>query len=170
MRWASDIGDAEIINGARPCYHLSLYMRQAEKFRKKYNARHIILATDSHRVVSETKLYPNFTWHFIDFDRAGTLGSTSNMGKQAPSDDAIAKHGTQKYFNFIEFKKWKSANQKQIALLSGLADLELLSRGDMFIGTSASTFGVAAWNLIWARTGVMPPYELVDTCGGYFTG
>ena len=110
MRWAKP-GDADV-SKQRPCYRLKMYVDAAMVLKKRYGAESILLSTESQQVIDELRHYPQFHWHYLKFDRIGSLGSEKiNMGR------------TIQTAAFIEKQHWRSAQQKQLAVLSGIADL-----------------------------------------------
>ena len=135
------------LDAARRCYPLSAYLKAAHEMRRLYGASHVLLATDSAEVVQRIRRAGrDFTWEWTDVDRGAVGGGEGhNLGKP-PSERRYIEHRAEAR---------DPANALLVASL--LADLRLLSRADVIVGTSRSFVTVAAQMLVWARTGVLPP-------------
>ena len=115
--------------------------------RRLYGASHVLLATDSAEVVQRIRRAGrDFTWEWIDIDRGAVGGGEGhNLGKPPSAR------------RYIEHRAEARDPANALVVASLLADLKLLSRADVIVGTSRSFVTVAAQMLVWARTGVLPP-------------
>jgi hypothetical protein len=149
-RWAKD-GDGRITRlFKRPCYKLAVYMQAAAKMRREYGCTTILLATDSADVQKEAVAhYPEYNWIWHDFDREMVGGTEGHDGMS-------------KGLAFIEKREAAGKLNNDVVVTSALGDLQLLSRGDMFIGSSLSVYTRLAFLLIQGRRGPMPPFHFVD--------
>jgi hypothetical protein len=126
-------------------------MAAAAKMRQRYGAKTILLATDSADVLREAEArYPQFNWMWHTFDRHKVGGGESHDGMS-------------KGLAFIEKREAEGKLDNDVVTTSALADMQLLSRGDMFIGSSLSVYTRLAFLLIHGRRGVLPPFHFVDS-------
>ena len=89
--------------------------------RKKYGVKKVYLSTDSSDMIKLTTEYPEFEWVYLDIPRTAF--------------DMYIKSGLDHHMNEVS----NEANNT-IFFFSAVADIELLKRGDIFIGTLASHF------------------------------
>ena len=135
------------LDAPRRCYPLSAYLKAAHEMRRLYRASHVLLATDSAEVVERIRrVGRDFTWEWIDVDRGAVGGGEGhNLGKPPSAR------------RYIEHRAEARDPANALVVASLLADLKLLSRADVVVGTSRSFVTVAAQLLVWARSGVLPP-------------
>ena len=157
------------LDAPRRCYPLSGYLKAVHEMRRLYGASHVLLATDSAEVVQRIRRAGrDFTWEWIAVDRGAVGGGEGrNLGKP-PSER-----------RYIEHRAEARDPANALVVASLLADLRLLSRADVIVGTSRSFVTVAAQLLVWARTGVLPPiislegdpiYSLFHVRGRFWRG
>jgi hypothetical protein len=60
-------GDSCIVRSM--CYGLPEMMKEAQKMRDLYGVKRIFLATDSYKVIAQTKFFPDYEFIYQDFDR-----------------------------------------------------------------------------------------------------
>ena len=120
-------GDAKP-SARRPCYAVGLYMRAVYAMRQVYNARRLILATDSPSVIEEVIqcCSHDFEVSHILFDRLA-VGGRENA--------TLGKRNSEAAKQFIENR---AGVDHGLVYTSLHADLDLLSTADMFVGTAAS--------------------------------
>ena len=170
MRWAvrGDARDGDVRGRSfgRPCYDFRAYMAAAQRARDRYGSEVILLATDSPIVVRRAmkKEWKKAGWRFIFMSESAVnrtaVGGTpnANMGKLENANDLL----------FLEERAQRADAgagaelDRGLVMHSALADLTLLREGDIFIGTASSQFSRAAFHLIHARLGMVPPYSFLD--------
>ena len=128
----------------RMCYDTGVYMKQIQRIQRE-SARplEVYLSTDHHESVfgdiekDFPDLYQNVTWKFLNYNR-----DIYNYGGMI---DNLA------------------VNKKGDALgEAGVADLWLLSFGEVFVGHLGSRFGKVGWSLATARYNHFIPFFTVD--------
>jgi len=123
----------------RKCLLPHAYAKSVRDMRALYGVSDILLATDSQEVIEwVTTSMSDFHWHYINFDR-------SNL-----------KHGK----GWIENRR----DIGNVEVESALYELDILSRGHVFIGSLCSHFSRA---ILWSMAGrrnVLPPYMSMDGC------
>ena len=136
----------------RSCFALHLYMQAAYAMRARYNATRLFLGTDSPSVVEEVleRYSRDFEVRYVVFDRLGVGG---------PENATLGKRNKEASHLFIEHR---AGVDRALAFSSFHADLALLSSADMFVGTSASMTSRLALLAIIGRSGVLPPFVLLD--------
>jgi hypothetical protein len=119
---------------------------------RRYGVRRVAVATDSPTVVEELcRLLPGFAVEALAFDRQ-RLGAREN-----------ATLGRRDSASFIENRADLDARH---ALVTFLADLELLAQADVFVGTASTTIGRLGLAGMIVRLGRVPPFEFVDAPPG----
>ena len=138
----------------RPCYELAHYMDAARRFRQRYNATTIALATDSHEVVEEAvrDFGHEFSFRFIDYDRKRNEGKKRTLAEQSHPG------------NFIEIRDREHPGSVNHALIykSFMADMNLLRHADMVVGTSGSVASRLFLLIVAGDRGRVPPYVMLD--------
>jgi len=112
---------------------MKMYMEKAECIKSKYNVTKIFLSSDDEGVIKESKLYSNFTFYHLDFVR---LNSTAK--------EAMRMFGPKK------------------VAITALIDLFLLIDCDYLIGTFSSNWSRAAFKMMYAAYGKIPPFIALD--------
>ena len=108
-------------NWSRKCFNLGVYIEKLQLVREKYGVKKVFLSTDSSDMIELTKKYPEFEWIYLDIPRAAF--------------DIYVNSGLEHHMNEVN----NEANNT-VFFYSAIADIELLKRGDIFIGTLASHF------------------------------
>ena len=156
QRWSTDRWDGGAL---RSCYPLSEYMDAARRLKSRYDASHILLATDSPRVIRELSRHTGeFSFSFLQMDRTGVGGVEGlNIGRPATSDGNGSRAAV-----FIEDRASEMGSDERELLLSTLlADVTLLQGADLFVGDYLSTITRLVLFAHVGRTGRMPPFALV---------
>jgi hypothetical protein len=94
---------------ARPCFSIDMYLQKLREVHEKYGVSTVYLATDSSAMIARTKLEPGFKWVYLDF----------------PRDVFDYSGGWVDYY---------PESILETVSVSAAADLDLLKRGDIFIG------------------------------------
>lgn len=154
------------------CPKLEEYMRAAGELRALYGVRNIFLATDDSGVVkgiNDKLLYPgwnvmsspiNRDWYQPQAWRSWQA-KTSHKRKRRNSDPAF-KAG------FVEQRIKHGDGDPSKLGAEALLEIDLLSSCDMFVGTLSSTLGRAAFEIMAARVGYIPPYVSLDKHGWFY--
>ena len=125
--------------GRRSCVLPIAYGPILRSMQERYNVTDILLATDSQEVIDWAVNTTNYNWHFLDFDR-GRLGRSDK--------------------GWIEYR----TDIGRIETESALMDIELLSKGHVFVGGLCSHFSLSVlWSMIGRRNAVIP-YASMDGC------
>jgi len=136
----------------RACYPAGAYASAVQRMDRRYGVRRVAVATDSPTVVEELcRLLPGFAVEALAFDRQ-RLGAREN-----------ATLGRRDSASFIENRADLDARH---ALVTFLADLELLAQADVFVGTASTTIGRLGLAGMIGRLGRVPPFEFVDAPPG----
>jgi len=137
----------------RPCYPLAVYMNAAIQMRQLYGADHVIIITDSDAILPELEEYQHiFRFVFNLFDRS-MVGGRPGI--------SVGKRGKALIKNWIE-RRNDSMAARLVQHSSLIADLKLIRRADIFIGSRCSSLTPLVLNLIQSRTGTIPPYAFID--------
>ena len=153
--WALDASALEGEDPGRMCYSLVEYIAAARKLRDLYGAHHVVVATDSESVISDLAEYADeFSFEYLDINRT-LVGGVEGANMNLAGADRIA--------NFIEFRENFDDAQREAIFPSFLADVELLLRADMFVGTALATLSrLALFALIGAHA-TIPPFIFLDS-------
>jgi len=139
----------------RPCFSVDVYMTALHALREKYGILRVFLSTDSQEMLKRVQKEPSFTWVFTNSSRAMFSGRSP------------AAMGNQRYIDYLP----DSDNQE--VLLGGLADLVLMSRGDIFLGAFSSHMSkLAYYAMVGHHLRILPFHSLdysldcdtVDSC------
>lgn len=133
--------DGKRKNG-RACYDYTVYLEALLQLRERYGVREVFVATDDARALQQLTRDGRFEWTYLDFPR-----------------EQLARKGGE----WMEFRAIEALDEH--ASLSIAADIELLSRADIFVGApGSSSVGRLAWYQMVgrSRTGSLPPYIAVD--------
>ena len=108
-------------------------------------------------VVEELHGYEHeFEVSFVEYNRTAVGGPEGvSMGKSAKEAGK----------NFME-KRELSSELRELVLTTAMAELELLAKADMLIGTSSSTIGRLALMAQVGQLGFVPPFVFVDEAMG----
>ena len=126
----------------RKCYSVQVYLDALLELQAAYGVTRVFVATDDVPALEELVTDPRFEWTYLDF----------------PREQLARKGGV-----WMEFRDVEALDQH--ASLSIAADVELLARADMFVGSpgSSSVGRLAYYQMVGrARTGYMPPFIAVD--------
>ena len=123
----------------RPCYRTAVYVDALKRMRRDYGVRTVYVATDSVGLINQLHQneFPDFNWVYLNFSRS-TFNDNSH---------------------FIEFRE--DLNMDDVSL-SFAAELELVSRADMYVGALSSNYGRLMAAAISGRTGTAPPFVSID--------
>lgn len=138
----------------RPCFSIDVYMIALRALREKYGSLQVYLSTDSQEMMHRAQLEVDFTWVLINSSRSA-YANPNNL------------RGNMKYVDFFE------SSSNEAVLFGGLADLNLLARGDIFLGAFTSHFSkIAYYAMVGHHMRVLPFHSLdyplscdtTDTC------
>eukprot|EP00965_Chrysotila_dentata_P216194 6189243-Pleurochrysis_carterae.AAC.1 len=156
MRWAH-VGDGDT-SKSRPCYHLSDYIDAARQMAATYGARQLLVATDSDSVISELEAFTlesgEFTMVYLPYHRSMLFG-TENRNMNLSIAEAEERGG------FIEHQRFNQEG-KALVFATFFAELNMLLKADMFIGTSASIVSRSVFLAQIGYHGHVPPYVFLD--------
>jgi hypothetical protein len=130
---SSDIGKN------RHCYSVDAYMSKLYQLRDMYGIKRVYLATDSQDMIFRTYSETQFNWIFVNISR-DTFNSKEYIDHRV--------------FNEKEFR--------EIAVFSAVADLDLLRRGDIFLGAFSSHYSKLAYYLMSGSKMRPIPFISVD--------
>jgi hypothetical protein len=121
----------------RPCFSVDVYMDALRHLRSRYGSLRVYLSTDSKEMIERAHQETDYTWVFANTSRA-IFNNRDNMG----------------IFKYIDYLH-DNANEE--VLFGGLADLALLSRGDIFLGAFTSHFSkVAYFSMVGQHMRILP--------------
>ena len=126
-------------NNYRICYSVDVYMSKLYKLKELYGVKRVYLATDSQDMIDRTYIEKEFNWIYINV--------------------------TRDIFNSRTFVDHRMKNEeifRQIALFSAVADLELMRRGDIFLGAFSSHYSKMAYYLMSGSKMRPIPFISVD--------
>ena len=183
-RWAEG-GDGRNEGVGRPCYSAAVYWAQAADIvarllalpqSRRRQGEHaagislrLLVATDSAAALTELRDAivrdgpPGGVAHVVvehlALDRDSVGGADgANVGKRNRNE--VGRGGAAA--RYIEERRAAGEVPLELALGSLLADLELLSRADAFVGTSASWVSRLALLAIIGEQAAIPPFALLD--------
>jgi len=121
----------------RPCFSVDVYMEALRSIRSRYGSLRVYLSTDSKEMIARAHKETSFTWVFVNSSRA-VYNDRESLG-------------IYKYIDYL------NSNANEVVLFGGLADLALLSRGDIFLGAFSSHFSkVAYYSMVGQHLRVLP--------------
>eukprot|EP00602_Paraphysomonas_sp_CaronLab_P007561 CAMPEP_0185022302 /NCGR_PEP_ID=MMETSP1103-20130426/5009_1 /TAXON_ID=36769 /ORGANISM="Paraphysomonas bandaiensis, Strain Caron Lab Isolate" /LENGTH=207 /DNA_ID=CAMNT_0027554307 /DNA_START=670 /DNA_END=1293 /DNA_ORIENTATION=- len=121
----------------RTCFHLDVYISKLHQLREMYGVNRVYLATDSHDMIIRTEAETSFEWVYINTSR--------EVFKYA--------NGWVDYF---------SNGRNELVTLSAAADLQLMQRGDIFVGAFSSHFSKLSFYLMAGARMRIPPFISLD--------
>ena len=130
-------------NWSRICFQSSVYMEKLQLVQKKYGVKKVFLSTDSSDMIKLAAEHPEFEWVYLDIPRAAF--------------DMYVKSGLDHHMN----EQDNQANNT-IFFFSAVADMEILKRGDIFIGTFASHFSKNLYSAMVGYQMRMIPFISLD--------
>jgi hypothetical protein len=126
-------------NNHRICYSVDVYMSKLYKLKELYGVSRVYLATDSQNMIDKTYLEKDFNWIYINVTRDIFDSRT-----------------------FVDHRMRNEELFRETALFSGVADLELMRRGDIFLGAFSSHYSKLAYYLISGSKMRPIPFISVD--------
>ena len=140
----------------RPCFAIAVYLSRLQELRDRYGVRRVYLATDSqamidyvHASTTDADSSNDFEWIFINVSRK--VFDISN--------------GWVDFFN---------SSTNDMVTFSAVADLDLMKRGDIFLGAFSSHFSKLGYYIMAGYKMRLPPFvsldlplscDTVDACG-----
>jgi len=144
-------GDAclrrELHRMARTCTPLSQYMRHITPYARALNISTIYLATDSERILAETRAFPEFVFLYLqNATRSGTGNAPVLLW-----DTLVARRA-----------RTSSVDDNFVDAWMATIDVLLLSRCHVFVGKFTSTFFRTAHALNSAQCNCVAPFVSLD--------
>ena len=119
------ITKVNINNNIRNCYSIDAYMLKLHQLKDMYGVKRVYLATDSQDMIYRTITENEFNWIYINTTR-----------------DSFNSH------LYIDNRMRFDQSFREVALFSAVADLELMKRGDIFLGAFSSHYSKLAYFLM----------------------
>jgi len=138
-------GDAcleEDVTLGRRCEPFSNEMQAVHEIAHKYGIRHIFLATDSDKAISEAAAYKNYTFMYLPQQRGGQ----NDVRQRVELDKAL-------HMGLID-----GCHEGIDALL----DIYLLAQGDALVGKFSSNIDRVAYALMFAKGRAYAPFISLD--------
>lgn len=121
----------------RPCFSVDVYMKKLSLLRTLYAVNKVYLATDSEEMIHRTHLHTEYNWIYINISRS---------------------HFSQGWVD----RSAASRERSQVTLFSAVADMALLSRGDIFLGAFSGHLSKVFYYLMAGQQMRLPPFVSLD--------
>ena len=126
-------------NNRRKCYSVDAYMSKLYKLKELYGVKRVYLATDSQDMIYRTFAEKDFNWIYINVTRDAFNSRT-----------------------YVDHRMRQETSFREIALFSAVADLELMRRGDIFLGAFSSHYSKLSYYLMSGSKMRAIPFISVD--------
>ena len=121
----------------RPCFAPQVYLKRLRQLQEMYGVKKVYLATDSEDMIAAAHEATDFNWVYLDIDRSAF----------SPGHGWIESTG---------------ALNRTVAVYSGVADFDLLARGDIFVGTFTSHYSKVGMYKMAGQLMDLPPFISLD--------